>query len=164
MAYKMMLNKEKFLKTEFGGNLQECIASWDMYLTKLSEMNYQPSGNYQELRSGAIWCQAQWEVYKMALMQFYSIEYNFTRTDEYYGICENDGETFLFKVERNLCSDKKNGADLYRVFLKEPTCVSGPFTHAQVRELSKEPDADLFSFFTSDEYKQSYGMEVEKQL
>ena len=42
MAYKMILNKEKFLKTEFGGGLQECIAAWDMYLTKLSGLNYQP--------------------------------------------------------------------------------------------------------------------------
>ena len=106
MAYKMMLNKEKFLKTEFGGNLQECIASWDMYLTRLSGMHYQPTGDYHELRRGATWCQAQWEVYKLALKQFYSIEYNFTRTDEYYGVCTED-EDFLFKVERNLHSNKK---------------------------------------------------------
>lgn len=49
MAYKMILNKEKFLKTEFGGGLQECIAAWDMYLTKLSGLNYQPSGEYAEM-------------------------------------------------------------------------------------------------------------------
>lgn len=163
MAYKMMLNKEKFLKTEFGGNLQECIASWDMYLTRLSGMHYQPTGDYHELRRGATWCQAQWEVYKLALKQFYSIEYNFIRTDEYYGVCTED-EDFLFKVERNLHSDKKNDANLYRVFLKDCTCVSGPFTKEQAKELSKEPDADLFSFFTADEYKQSYGMEVETQI
>ena len=47
MAYKMILNKEKFLKTEFGGGLQECIAAWDMYLTKLSGLNYQPQENMQ---------------------------------------------------------------------------------------------------------------------
>lgn len=49
MAYKMILNKEKFLKTEFGTGLQECIAAWDMYLTKLSGLNYQPSGEYAKL-------------------------------------------------------------------------------------------------------------------
>lgn len=87
MAYKMILNKEKFLKTEFGTGLQECIAAWDMYLTKLSGLNYQPSGEYAEMRKGATWCQAQWEVYKAAMKQFYSIEYNFTRTDNYYGVC-----------------------------------------------------------------------------
>lgn len=56
MAYKMILNKEKFLKTEFGTGLQECIAAWDMYLTKLSGLNYQPSGEYAEMRKGATWC------------------------------------------------------------------------------------------------------------
>lgn len=164
MAYKMMLNKEKFLKTEFGGNLQECIASWDMYLTTLSGMNYQPTDDYRELKRGATWCQAQWEVYRMALKQFYSVEYNFTRTDDYYGICTEDGEDFLFKVERNLHDDKKNCSKLYRVFLKDPTCVSGPFTDDQVGDMGKDPDADLFYYCTADEYKQSYGLEVETQL
>lgn len=66
---------------------------------------------------------------------------------------------------RGICiATKKNEANLYRVFLKECTCVSGPFTKEQAKELSKEPDADLFSFFTADEYKQSYGMEVETQI
>lgn len=97
MAYKMILNKEKFLKTEFGTGLQECIAAWDMYLTKLSGLNYQPSGEYAEMRKGATWCQAQWEVYKAAMKQFYSIEYNFTRTDNYYGVCTEDETDWLFK-------------------------------------------------------------------
>ena len=26
---KMKLNKEKFLKSELGGNLQECVTAWD---------------------------------------------------------------------------------------------------------------------------------------
>ena len=37
-------------------------------------------------------CQDRWEVFKLAIRQFYGIEFNFTRTDEYFGIC-NDDET-----------------------------------------------------------------------
>jgi len=66
-------------KTEFGTGLQECIAAWDMYLTKLSGLNYQPSGEYAEMRKGATWCQAQWEVFQTVMRQFYNIEYHFSR-------------------------------------------------------------------------------------
>lgn len=31
----MKLNKEKFLKSELGGNLQECVTAWDHWLTEL---------------------------------------------------------------------------------------------------------------------------------
>lgn len=69
----MKMNKEKFLKTELGSSLQECITAWDKWLEV---------GD----RKAAYWCQAQWEVYKMAVRQFYGIEYCFSRTDEYFGV------------------------------------------------------------------------------
>lgn len=83
----MKLNKGKFLKTEFGASLQECITAWDKWLEVKDE-------------KAAIWCQAQWEVYQMALRQFYGVEYHFTRTDEYFGICTEDAVDWLFKVKR----------------------------------------------------------------
>lgn len=46
----MKMNKEKFLKTELGGSLQECITAWDKWL-EIGD------------RKAALWCQAQWEVY-----------------------------------------------------------------------------------------------------
>lgn len=45
-------------------------------------------------------CPAQWEVYKMAVRQFYGIEYCFTRTNEYFGVCSEDETNWLFKVEK----------------------------------------------------------------
>ena len=48
------------------------------------------------------WCQAQWEVYKLALKHFYGVEYFFTRTDEYFGICTEDESDWLMKVERTI--------------------------------------------------------------
>lgn len=78
-----------FLSSELGSSLQECITAWDKWL-EIGD------------RKAALWCQAQWEVYKMALKQFYGIEYFFTRTDEYFGVCTEDETDWLFKVEREL--------------------------------------------------------------
>lgn len=83
----MKLNKEKFLKTELGASLVECITVWDKWLE---------TGD----RQAASWCQAQWDVYKMTIRQFYGIEYHFTRTDEYFGLVTEDETDWLFRAER----------------------------------------------------------------
>lgn len=31
----MKLNKEKFLKTELGSSLKECVTAWDHWITEL---------------------------------------------------------------------------------------------------------------------------------
>lgn len=45
------LNKEEFLKTEFGSTLKECITAWDHWLAKLKEFRFDPSG--QEYRTAS---------------------------------------------------------------------------------------------------------------
>lgn len=72
----MKMNKEQFLKTEFGGELESTITAWDDALSRNRE-------DKEVLRTLA-WCQAQWEVYRMAIKHFYGVEYHFTRTDEYF--------------------------------------------------------------------------------
>lgn len=69
----MKMNKEQFLKTEFGGELESTITAWDDALSRNRE-------DKEVLRTLA-WCQAQWEVYRMAIKHFYGVEYHFTRTD-----------------------------------------------------------------------------------
>lgn len=86
----MKMNVKKFLKTEFGAELENCIKCWDLYLE---------SKDYGSARL----CQEQWNVYQMAVKQFYGIEYHFTRTDEYFGVVTEDGQNWLFKVERGVC-------------------------------------------------------------
>ena len=99
----MKLNKEKFLKTELGSSLHEWITAWDRWLTELRKFSIDTvDQKYRETRKAADWCQAQWEVYQMALKQFYGIEYHFTRTDEYFGVCTEDETDWLFKVEREV--------------------------------------------------------------
>lgn len=92
----MKLNKEKFLESELGGNLQECVIAWDHQLTEVNSFGQW----YSEAREAVNWCQAQWEVYQTVLRQFYNVEYHFTRTDEYFGVCTEDEADWLFKVER----------------------------------------------------------------
>lgn len=53
----MKMNKEQFLKTEFGGELESTITAWDDALSRNRE-------DKEVLRTLA-WCQAQWEVYRM---------------------------------------------------------------------------------------------------
>lgn len=82
-----MNNKEKFLKTEFGTELENCIKCWDKWII-------------EEDQKAALWCQAQWEVYKMAVKQFYEIEYHFTRTDKYFGVVTDNENDWLIKIYR----------------------------------------------------------------
>ena len=102
-VWTMKLNKEKFLKSELGGNLQECVTAWDHWLTELRKFSIDTVGQeYRETRKAADWCQAQWEVFQTVMRQFYNIEYHFSRTDEYFGVCTEDETDWLFKVEREV--------------------------------------------------------------
>lgn len=91
----MKLSKESFLKTEFGSELECTIIAWDQALEK----NDRTGANKEVLKTLA-WCQAQWDVYQMAIKHFCGVEYHFTRTDEYYGLCTEDESDWLMKVDR----------------------------------------------------------------
>lgn len=91
----MKMNKEKFLKSELGSGMIECVKYWDYCILKFGNLFEE-----QKYRMQAAFLQAQWEVYKMAVRQFYGIEYCFSRTDEYFGVCTEDETDWLFKVER----------------------------------------------------------------
>lgn len=108
----MKMNKEKFLKSELGSGMVECITAWDSHLDRLRKLNFcSISPEYRETRKAADWCQAQWKVYKMAVKQFYGVEYCFSRTDEYFGVCTEDETDWLFKVERDITLVPMPGAD-----------------------------------------------------
>lgn len=102
----MKLNKERFLKTEVGAELENCIRVWDNAIEESRKaMPGFTSDSYKGLdfqywEKTCTYCQAQWEVYKMVLLQFFGVEYYFTRTDEYFGLVTADEENWLFKVNR----------------------------------------------------------------
>ena len=68
----MKMNKGKFLKTELGSSLRECITSWDIALDGCKKYSWE-TGEYKRERKVADWCQAQWEVYKMAIRSIRTI-------------------------------------------------------------------------------------------
>ena len=96
----MGLNKEEFLKTEFGSSLKECIKAWDHWLTEANGFASNDANAKYKVRKSLCWCQAQWEVYQLALEHLYGVEYHFSRTEEYCGVCTEDEEDWLFKIER----------------------------------------------------------------
>lgn len=87
--------KKQFLKSEFGKELVSTITAWDEALEKSSR-----TGEDKNILRMLAWCQAQWEVYRMAIKHFYGVEYHFTRTDAYYGLCTEDESDWLMKVDR----------------------------------------------------------------
>lgn len=93
----MKMNKEKFLKTEFGAELEGNIRALNYYLNEISRVSQlENPKDYQALDKDIQTLFSKWHVFQLAIKQFYGIEYNFTRTDEYYGVCTNE-EDFLFK-------------------------------------------------------------------
>lgn len=95
----MKLNKEKFLKTEFGSELHMTIKALDFYLCERRKLGI--NAEYATVEKDISLLFAQWQVYQLALKQFYCIDYNFTRTDNYFGICTDDEKDWLFKEERD---------------------------------------------------------------
>lgn len=95
------------LKTELGAELEETIRCWDHALAERKKARL--GVHTDDLNSGLgyeYWnetcrsCQDKWEVFKLAIKQFYGIEYNFTRTDEYFGLVTENETDWLIKEER----------------------------------------------------------------
>lgn len=104
----MKLDKIKFLKTEVGAELDNCIRTWDQAIEErrkvtpgLSSHTEEDKGlGYRYWNETCKTCQVQWEVYKMVLMQFYGVEYYFTRTDSYFGLVTEDESDWLIRYDR----------------------------------------------------------------
>ena len=81
----MKFNEEEFLKTELGSAMKECIDNWETYLS---------SGYRDGVELGGGRCLE----YKLAIKQFYGIEYRFIRENEYYGLVTETGD-WVYKVK-----------------------------------------------------------------
>ena len=86
----MKLNKERFLRTELGGSLKDCVTSWDIALDACRKNAYYTDEYKRE-------------------------EYCFTRTDKYYGLVTENETDWLFKVERK--ESKDNGKEIQEIAL-----------------------------------------------
>lgn len=96
---KMKLNKEEFLRTDFGRDLRDCIALWDRAIDD-SNIHSCWTEEYEMDYSIIRTCGERWKVYKEAIKHFYGIEYCLSRTDEYFGLVTEDEKDWLFKEEK----------------------------------------------------------------
>lgn len=96
----MKLNKEEFLQSELGRSLKNCISQWDKAFNNLSKYGF-GTPDYDEVQHASGFYMGKWHVFRMALKQFYGVEYNFTRTDDYFGLCTEDEKDWLFKIDRH---------------------------------------------------------------
>ena len=105
----MEIPMAKFMKTEAGAELEETIRCWDK---AIEERGKTTPGRLYDDTEGPDWpgfrywdntcrsCQDRWEVFKLMIQQFYGIEFSFTRTDKYFGLCTEDEKLWLMRVER----------------------------------------------------------------
>lgn len=93
------------MKTELGSEMEAMVKTWDNALDErrkvtpgLSSRTEQEKGlGYKYWNETVKSCGDQWSVYKLALMHIYGIEFHFTRTDEYFGVCTEDESIWLMK-------------------------------------------------------------------
>lgn len=97
------MNKEEFLRTELGREI--CITARELNFimdeqAKISE--WENFSEYEVYKTRIQIRLAKLDVFKIAIKQFYGIEYHFTRTDEYFGLVTEDETDWLLKIERNV--------------------------------------------------------------
>lgn len=97
----MKLDKDEFLKTEFGTGIIYLVDLLDEYhIARSKYAEREDWENFCSCRCQINELDAALQVVKVAIKQFYGIEYEFCQTDDYYGLCTEDGSDWLFKTER----------------------------------------------------------------
>lgn len=97
---KANFDKKRFLRSDMGKHLENMIKMWDEALTTKDNI-FRGEGT-SELEVDVAFaisdrCIARWEVYKIMFKHFYNLDYYFTRTDEYFGICTENESEWLYK-------------------------------------------------------------------
>lgn len=92
-------NKEEFQKTVVCDEIRCVIVSLERALVKRSNTPAYCDAYLEADRDVEKYLMC-WNILKKVIQQFYGIEYHFTRTDEYYGVCTEDESDYLFKVNR----------------------------------------------------------------
>lgn len=95
------MTREEILKTEFGIKLTTLVKELDMAIQQRAELNIwvdleRAKGLDREIKKML----AKLEIFELGLKSFAGLELNFTRTDEYYGLCSEDESYFLIREER----------------------------------------------------------------
>lgn len=93
-TYQLLLNRKKFLQTEFGRKLQDTVWRLDTFLCKKEK------GRSRVVDALIAEEQAKMDVFLVAMKQFYGKEYVFLRNKKRYGIKEKNSREWLIREER----------------------------------------------------------------
>lgn len=108
MSYKMLMNKEKFLKTDYGRLLQRDVSNLDYYLRRRKKLP-----DDADTKTWNYVYRSKFQVHAAVLKQFYGIECEYFRDDEGYGVREESGEV-LFWASRKAVLSYIGRDDWYR--------------------------------------------------
>lgn len=101
---------EEFRKTPIGEELHKIVNTWDIAIENrrqaLREVERYPGA--ERLQAAKDWeqaCaewQARWEVMKIVLREIYGVEFCFTRTEQYMGVCDETETVWLVQKFRKM--------------------------------------------------------------
>ncbi len=104
---KLTLNKNEFMKSPLGIKIGVTAAAVVEALEMSEKYRNTDLELYSAHKSVARLKLEKLSAYEDALVEFYGIKYAFTRTDEYYGLVNEDDETdFLCKFSLTDCDTK----------------------------------------------------------
>ena len=108
MNYKTLMNKEEFLKTDYGKLLQADVRNLDYYIRRRKKL---PDDVDTKLWNYVY--RSKFQVHTAVLKQFYGIDCEYFSDDEGYGIREESGEV-LFRASRKIVLSYLGKDDWYR--------------------------------------------------
>lgn len=101
---------EEFRKTPIGEELHKIVNTWDIAIENrwqaLRGVERYPGA--ERLPDAKDWeqacaeCQASWEVMKIVLREIYGVEFCFTRTEQYMGVCDETETVWLVQKFRKM--------------------------------------------------------------
>lgn len=104
------LDPEEFQRTPIGEELRKIVNTWDIALENRWKAirGIQGYPGAERLPDVKDWeqmcaeCRARWEVMKIVLREIYGVEFHFTRTEQYTGICDENETVWLVQGFRKL--------------------------------------------------------------
>lgn len=94
MKHLEEFDKEEFLKSEFGVLLKGTVHSLDYYIWAKDRTS--DADKRKKLQKSIDEAMARWSVFQVAMKHFYNLSINFSRTEDYFGVCDNYGKDWLF--------------------------------------------------------------------
>ena len=101
---------EEFRKTPIGEELHKIVNTWDIAIENrwqaLRGVERYPGAerlpDAKDWEQACAGCQERWEVMKIVLREIYGVEFCFTRTEQYAGVCDETETVWLVQKFRKM--------------------------------------------------------------